>query len=227
MKRILIAAALGLFSYQALAITTTVAGIDFIDVANTLDAHSGSYLSNANGVAAGEVIDPPTAIVDGNGASWVMSGDATATLDVSFGGSTLNVADRDLTILLVGNKYPHSVDLSLLTGSSASTAKTFTLDSSSDINLGYTGYNSVTPAPPASPGESAGTPTTYGIYALNIHLADAFTGVTSFDGVRLDISGYSAVPSLVGTVAPVPVPAAVWLFGSGLLGQVGVVRKRG
>ena len=27
-------------------------------------------------------------------------------------------------------------------------------------------------------------------------------------------------------VAPVPVPAAVWLFGSGLLGLLGVARRR-
>lgn len=31
---------------------------------------------------------------------------------------------------------------------------------------------------------------------------------------------------LEGTVNPVPVPAAVWLFGSGLLGLVGVARRR-
>ena len=33
-------------------------------------------------------------------------------------------------------------------------------------------------------------------------------------------------PSFQGTVAAVPVPAAVWLFGSGLLGLVGVARRR-
>ena len=29
-----------------------------------------------------------------------------------------------------------------------------------------------------------------------------------------------------GTSAPVPLPAAVWLFGSGLMGLVGVSRRR-
>ena len=31
---------------------------------------------------------------------------------------------------------------------------------------------------------------------------------------------------LEGTVNPVPVPAALWLFGSGLLGLVGAMRKK-
>jgi len=211
MKRTFIAIGLALLSSQALA---SVAGIDFLEVADTLDAYSGSYVSNANGNAAGDAVTPPNPVIDQNAASWVMSADTNATLDVSFGGSTLNVADRDLTILLVGNSYAHTVDLSLLTGSSASTPVTFSLDSTSNNLLGYTGFNSVT-----------GT-TTLGIYAMNIHLAGAFSGITSFDGVRLDVGGYSAVPSLVGTVTAVPVPAAVWLFGSGLVGLAGIARKR-
>ena len=36
----------------------------------------------------------------------------------------------------------------------------------------------------------------------------------------------SAVPSFVGTYSVVPVPAAVWLFGSGLIGLVGLARRR-
>ncbi len=45
----------------------------------------------------------------------------------------------------------------------------------------------------------------------------------------LDASGFGGVPyalHLVGTVSSVPVPAAAWLFGSGLLGLVGVARRR-
>lgn len=44
-----------------------------------------------------------------------------------------------------------------------------------------------------------------------------------------DPSGFGGVGyqlQLVGTVSAVPVPAAVWLFGSGLLGLVGVARRR-
>jgi hypothetical protein len=40
----------------------------------------------------------------------------------------------------------------------------------------------------------------------------------NFDASSLTVTGY--------TVAPIPVPAAVWLFGSGLLGLVGVARRR-
>ena len=45
-------------------------------------------------------------------------------------------------------------------------------------------------------------------------------GLTMIDGA---FAGFSANFNLV---EPVPVPAAVWLFGSGLLGLVGVARRR-
>jgi hypothetical protein len=39
--------------------------------------------------------------------------------------------------------------------------------------------------------------------------------------------GYVATWQLTGTVSAVPVPAAVWLLGSGLVGLIGTVRLRG
>jgi len=42
---------------------------------------------------------------------------------------------------------------------------------------------------------------------------------SNFGGVQYDLT-------LTGTVSTVPVPAAVWLFGSGLMGLVGVSRRR-
>jgi len=245
MKKCFITLCLALFSHQTLAVT--VAGIEFSEIAETLVTSQGSYLSNIDGVTidgAGNVISKavtsPDAVVDSNAASYVMSSSTSATLNVSFGQS-LNVADRNLTILVIGNDAPHDIGLSLLGSADASSQGPFTLDSRADNFVNYTGFNSVSQVTAGAPIEGGGstpppdstdesdpmdTTVTWGIYAMNITLADFFDSGASFTGVQLDISGYNAVPSLVGTTAVVPVPAAVWLFGSGLLGLVGVARRK-
>lgn len=44
-------------------------------------------------------------------------------------------------------------------------------------------------------------------------------------GVPFPVTGTASV-SLAGTVSPIPIPAALWLFGSGFLGLVAVMRRR-
>ena len=46
------------------------------------------------------------------------------------------------------------------------------------------------------------------------------------DFAFVDISGLSYEVIAQTGVAPVPVPAAVWLFGSGLIGLIGVARRK-
>jgi len=56
-------------------------------------------------------------------------------------------------------------------------------------------------------------------YAAHVPLGDA----SGFGGVGYDLH----LEGVIGTnLAHVPVPAAVWLFGSGLLGLVGVARRK-
>jgi hypothetical protein len=59
---------------------------------------------------------------------------------------------------------------------------------------------------------------TYTSGSLATGLAGGSIVGASFDGGR--------VIAKIGEVAVVPVPAAVWLFGSGLLGLVGVARRK-
>ena len=56
----------------------------------------------------------------------------------------------------------------------------------------------------------------------DITMADAFTGWSIPGGIQTPVT---YVDGQV-TVSPVPVPAAVWLMMSGLLGLVGVARRR-
>lgn len=53
------------------------------------------------------------------------------------------------------------------------------------------------------------------------------TGITNLtdDGVYLTGFNLAGTGTITGTLVPVPVPAAVWLFGSGMLGLVAVARR--
>ncbi|MCO6411886.1 MAG: VPLPA-CTERM sorting domain-containing protein [Thiogranum sp.] len=216
MKKFLMSLGLVLLSQQSLAVTT-VAGIDFLDIADTRGATTGTYTSNyvPGGSTAAD------SVVDGNGASWAFASDSPATMDLSFSSAGLfNISDVDLSILFVGDGG-HAGVVTLLGGSLDGEFLNFGLANGE----GYTGYNSVTANPPTV---NAGAPTIYGIFATTLDLSDAF-GNGTFSGLNLDISNSSAVPSLIGTTASaavVPVPAAVWLFGSGLIGLVGLARRK-
>ena len=68
-------------------------------------------------------------------------------------------------------------------------------------------------------------------YVVSLYIDPSWNGKTLEFGVNSAATGYTMSGvyydnfSLAGTPA-VPVPAAVWLFGSGLLGLIGVARRR-
>lgn len=65
-------------------------------------------------------------------------------------------------------------------------------------------------------------------YGVNSHVSVGTVDLLNTAIISFDLpQGVYLTSSLGGTFgAPVPVPAAAWLFGSGLLGLVGVVRRR-
>jgi len=71
----------------------------------------------------------------------------------------------------------------------------------------------------------------WGSYSVSLYIDTSWEGKTLEFGVKSAATDYAMSGvyydnlSLSGTPA-VPVPAAVWLFGSGLLGLVGVARRR-
>lgn len=225
MKKFITTVFLAMLSQQALAVSTVV-GIDFLDIANTVSTSVGSFATNDPTQAT-----PVNSAVDGNAASYTYGLSDPSTLDVLLGDGAVDAATVNLTMLFVGSN-PHTGSLSLF-GGTGGTSSVFDFSLTPydagppEVFTGYTGYNSVLVTEPTEEGGEPSTET-LGIFALTINLADAFPGFTgTFNGASLQIygGGYDSGLALVGTTA-VPVPAAVWLFGSGLIGLVGIARRK-
>lgn len=192
----------------SIAQAATVGGINFADgaIADVLVSSSGNFTNYASTPSAISAAQLEADITDLSGGTWVQGVTGSETLDLDFSSRTLvNGVGADLAVFMVGN--PVDVNVSL-PGLGTGTILYDGVYTGSDIS--YQGS----------------------VYALMVAMVDVTDfGVAAgaqFETVRID--AYWPV-SLVGALnsvetTAVPVPAAVWLFGSGLLGLVGVARRR-
>ncbi len=233
MKKLLtICLGLGLFSQQAFAVTTeTVTGENFAGYANSVLATTGGFMtdlgnSTSPGPWSSSLSDIYGRVTDTSAGSNILGTQNNSAITLGFSTPVVDGSGNDLKLFFVGNNG-HKFDVTI-----GGASMSYTLGAGTNT----TGF--FDPAFSTDP-----------IIALAINLSD-FTGLagSSFDRISVAIGdGYcdgpigmrpttcpditgprSAVLSFVGTynVAVVPVPAAVWLFGSGLLGLVGFMRKR-
>ncbi len=230
-KLVTVFLALGLFSQQGLAasVTESVTGETFAGYANSVVGKNGSFLTDLGNSTSGpnwstNSSDINARITDTSAGSNIVGASDGAWIDLGFDMSVVDGVGNDLKLFFVGNNG-HKVDVTI-----GGVTQTYTLGPGANA----TGF--FDPAYPEDPGNPTypGDP----IIALGIDLS-TFSGLSgsAFNSIRLMVgNGYcddsagpcSAVPSFVGTynTAVVPVPAAVWLFGSGLVGLAGVIRRR-
>jgi len=210
----------GLFSMQAQAVVIeSITGESFAGYANTFVGTNTTLWTDLGSAAtttnwSTDATINAGRVTDTSAATSVLGDTVGAYVDLAFDASIFNGAGDDLKLFFVGgNGQGFSVTIGGITNNYNLAA-----------NVGDTTF--VDPAYPTDP-----------IISLALNL-DSFSGLTtgdSYNQIRVMIGdGYapatspSAVLSFVGTynTSPVPVPAAVWLFGSGLIGLVGVARRR-
>ena len=214
--RFLIAGLLLLKSGFASAIAIDVPGYDFAALAGSL---------TTTAVLQDNLMDPVTAMTDDKATTYAFSRDNPASMDLTFsdgivdGVNIANGAGVDMSIFFIGGGG-HSVGLTLLDDSNILGTALFN-------TIAYTGFCIDDGSGACEPG----SPTDLPIFVMNIDFSVYDALIDTVDTARLVISGASAVPSLVGayyledSLTPVPVPAAVWPFTSGL-GLMGLLARR-
>jgi hypothetical protein len=206
---------LALLSAQP-ASALSVLGKDFAAYGNRL-VGSGGTLNTDLGVGgwSGNPGDIANAVTDTNPATFVVGLSPGSYVDVGLSQAAVNGAGADLEFFFVGGKYPHNFTLELFSGANSSPVASMSLAA----GAGYTGF-------------VTSTHTNEGIFSLPVDISGLGAN-GPVDNLRVGIgdgtdTNNSAVLSFVGAyhVAAVPVPAAVWMFGAGLIGLVGIARRR-
>lgn len=212
------AVALVALSGAASAVTVGTYSFTNADLANQAALTSGQVWDSVAGVYT----TSPAALTDADATSYASTypsaGYDNVTIDLGFGQAITNGTGADIALFFLSEQSTNAVNVTI-GGNSNPNPLSFgnVYDGAGNLQVAV-GLTS--------------TPVYFSVIELDLGdygfaLGDTMSGLLSVNLVQNDPAiavSLSMVGSLNSTV--VPVPAAVWLFGSGLLGLVGVVRRR-
>ena len=166
-------------------------------------------------------VDPrtnPGNVTDIDFSTYLSTGDydgyRTAALNLKFGNwQVVNGPGADIALFFGGDQSGNSI--SVLYGENFATLTSFTAVSDTEACGGQC-YVTV---------NGANVP----LMVAELDIGPFYSRIDTISLFMEQATGSGAVVFTLGAAinaAPVPVPAAVWLFGSGLLGLVGVARRR-
>ncbi len=195
----------GGLSASASAVSLDVSDYQFVSSATTADAFGQSGSTSV----AGAITD-----VDLSSFIYVPSGSEFPSMEISLGFDSA-VADQtgtDLSFFFIGGGTSNSIDLSI-GGTNISYNASEILYTDATQNFVYTTTTS--------------SGVEYALSAIFVDMSDFGVSSVTDMTVTLDKGNYlSLVAANPAPVSPVPVPAAVWLFATGLLAMAGVARRK-
>lgn len=163
------------------------------------------FLSSVGNLAVTNTNDAELAIEDASVETFVSAVDGPATVALNFAaGDLVDRVGADLVVFEIGTPERFNVEVNGTVF--ANLLPSVVLDGSVPVTI--------TGTPPSSESRNLNA------YAIDLAGIDLSGGASVLIGLAEDGADFA----LAGAV--VPIPAAIWMFGSGLIGLVGIARRR-